>query len=74
MTTKVEEIYANVLPELEANGIEDTTQHRLWALEGLCDAWKEDSESSLEKTFWMLALTQEIFSLKLKLQFPRIME
>lgn len=35
--TKIEEIYANVLPELEKAGVEDTTEHRLWALEGLYD-------------------------------------
>lgn len=68
----IEEIYANVLPMLEELGAEDTTEHRLWALEGLAEAWKEDSDSSFEKTFWRLALTQEICTLKIKLSFHKI--
>jgi len=71
--TKIEEIYAMLLPELEANDIEDTTEHRLWALEGLRDAWLEDSETIFEKTLYMLAINGEIFVLKLKLRYQEIL-
>ncbi len=72
MATKIEEIYAELLPELAANGIEDTPTHRMWALEGLYDAWKEDPETSTEKTLWMMALQAELWSLRLKLMFPSL--
>jgi hypothetical protein len=72
--TKVEEIYEAVLPELASHGIEDTTQNRLWALEGLRDAWNEDSESSFEKSMWQLALMGEIWSLESRLRFGTLFE
>jgi hypothetical protein len=71
--TRIEEIYAAVLPEMEANGIEDTTENRIVFLQGLYDGWKEDEDTSIEKTFYMLALHSEIFGLKLRLMFPRIL-
>lgn len=69
--TRMEEIYETVLPEMAANDIEDTTENRIAFLTGLYDGWKEDPETSLEKTFYMMALNSEIMSLKLKLMFPR---
>lgn len=70
--TRIEEIYAEVLPMLmESNGIEDTPQNRLSALEGLRDAWKEDNDDSIEKTLYMVALNAEIFALHIKVMWPQ---
>ena len=68
--TRIEEIYAELLPELERNNIEDTPLHRMWALEGLRDGWKEDKEeldlaTSVEKTMYILAATTEMMRLRL---------
>jgi hypothetical protein len=70
--TRIEEIYAALLPELAENGIEDTPLHRMWALEGLRDGWKEDDEDlphdqAIEKSFYILAATMEIMVLRMKL-------
>jgi hypothetical protein len=65
--TRIEEIYEFVLPEMKANDIEDTTFNRMLFLEGLRDGWKEDSETSLEKSLYMIAINGEIFILKMKL-------
>lgn len=64
---KIEEIYANVLPELEKAGVEDTTEHRLWALEGLYDGWTEDPNLPPEAMPWLLACRMEIIALKMRL-------
>jgi hypothetical protein len=66
--SKIEEIYTFILPELASKGIDDTPQHCLWALEGLRDAWKKDSDISLEKTLYQIALNGEILILKMKLR------
>lgn len=71
--TRVEEIYAAVLPEMARNEIPDTTENRIIFLQGLYDGWKEDPESSLEKVLYQVALHGEITLLKLKLQFPSIL-
>ena len=71
--TKIEEIYEFALPEMKANGIDDTTENRIAFLTGIANAWEEDSDISLEKTFYKLALQSEISTLELKLTFPRIM-
>lgn len=65
--TRIEEIYSFVLPEMKANEIEDTIENRIVFLEGLQDGWREDESTSIEKTFYQMALSGEIFSLKLKL-------
>jgi hypothetical protein len=70
--SKIEEVYEMLLPELAENGIEDTPEHRLWGLEGIYDAWREDDTVSFEKTMWMLAVHTEIMSLRLKLKFPKV--
>lgn len=67
MKTKVEEIYDAVLPHMAANGIEDTTENRFYALSGLKDAWAEDKDESLEKSLYVLALSSELLMLKIKL-------
>ena len=69
----MEEIYEAVLPEMAENDIEDTTANRAIFLEGLFDAWREDSDDSIEKSLYMMALNAEIMSLKLQLMFPRIL-
>jgi len=72
--TRIEEIYENVLPVMKDNNIEDTPQHRLWALQGLLAGWKEDVDDSVEKSLYMAALTGELFRLRMELYFPRIMK
>lgn len=72
--TRIEEIYAEVLPTMKEHEIEDTTENRVVFLQGLYDAWKEDEETSLEKTFYMLTLHSEIMLLKMKLMFPNILK
>jgi hypothetical protein len=67
MKTKIEEIYDAVLPHLAANGFEDTTENRFYALTGLKDGWLEDEDRSLEKSFYLLAVTGELLMLKIKL-------
>lgn len=67
--TLIEEIYAGVLPELARHGIEDTTEHRLWALQGLRDGWMEE-DLPPEAGPYIAACTVEIFKLKMDLMFP----
>jgi hypothetical protein len=71
--TRIEEIYEFVLPLLNDNGFDDTPANRLYALMGVWNAWTEDESTEIEKTFYMLALSSEIFRLKVELMFPRIM-
>lgn len=72
--TRIEEIYAEVLPMMKEHEIEDTTENRVAFLQGLYDAWKEDEETNLEKTFYMLSLHSEIMLLRMKLMFPNILK
>lgn len=67
MTEKTDEIYAHVLPEMAKHGIEDTIENRYWFLNGLYDAWKE--ETDIEALPWKVALIGEIMILKMKLDF-----
>ena len=70
MNTKMTKIYDElVLPFMAENGIEDTTQNRLWALEGVYAAWNEDGDNSIEKTIWKVALIGEMNVLRIKLMF-----
>jgi hypothetical protein len=69
--TKIEEIYANVLPMLEAKGVEDTPLHRLWALEGLRDGWLEDDPPP-EAAPWISAIEFEIVLLRVRTVFQRV--
>ena len=64
--TKIEEIYAAVLPEMKAKGIEDTIENRLAFLNGLSDAWIEDEDRSPEKCLYIVAISCEITSLNAK--------
>ena len=65
--SKIDEIYANVLPEMAAQGIEDTTANRLAFLQGVRDAWMEDDSKSFEKSLYMMAISTEIFKLSLRM-------
>jgi hypothetical protein len=56
----IAEIYERVLPEMKANGIEDTPLNRIACLQGLADAWREDESFDILKPFYQLALTLEI--------------
>lgn len=67
MKTKIEEIYDAVLPHLAANGIEDTTENRFYALTGIRQAWLEDKDESLEKQLYLMAVTSELLVLEIKL-------
>jgi hypothetical protein len=69
--SKIEEIYANVLPMLEANGYEDTPLNRLWALEGLRDGWLEDNPPP-EAQPWINAIRFEIALLRIRTVFTRV--
>jgi hypothetical protein len=64
MTHRTDEINEAMLAEMKLQGIEDTTQHRIWFLEGLRDGWKEDEDSSIEKRMYQMALEAELFRLK----------
>jgi hypothetical protein len=71
--TRIEEIYEQVLPMLKDLGVEDTPQHRLWALEGFRDGMKEDdTDNCLEKSLYRIAITGEIMILEMKLNPLRI--
>jgi hypothetical protein len=70
--TKTEEIYEFVLQEMEANDIEDTIENRLAFLEGIREAWSEDSDASVEKALYQIALNSEIMILKMRIMFQPI--
>jgi hypothetical protein len=76
VTTKIEQIYEAVLPELAAAGFEDTLLNRYHALQGLREAWREDVETDpdvvFEKVLWMIALDGEILILSMKLAFQNL--
>ena len=68
-TARVQEITEAMLELFEEESIEDTPENRLAGLLGLQEAWNEDEDSSIEKTLYQLALSGEIFRLKLELMF-----
>lgn len=66
--TRIEEVYASVLPEMEANGVEDTLENRHSFLTGLRDGWVEDtSDNCIEKSLYVLAVTCELVLLHAKI-------
>jgi hypothetical protein len=67
----IQEIYDHILPELAANGFEDTVENRLLALQGLLDAWMEDPEENFSKTMYVSAVRLEISMLKCRLIISR---
>lgn len=56
----IDEIYEFVLPELKANGFEDSVENRIAALQGLNDAWREDTDFHPRKPFYIMACALEI--------------
>ena len=70
--TKIEEIYDFVLPVMAKNNIEDTSEHRIWFLEGLRDSWREDTDTSIEKSMYIFAITAEIWRLANAIQIYRL--
>lgn len=68
--TRIEEIYEAVLPEMKANGIEDTPANRHDVLKGLLAGWMEDSsDDCIEKTFYKMAVTLEMTLLRIKMRY-----
>lgn len=63
--TKIEEILEAVLQEMEDNNIDNTIENRLSMLEGVRNSWREDSDTSLEKALYMIALQTEITKLRI---------
>ncbi len=63
---KTETINEQINQMLIENGIQVTPQHRLWAMEGLLEAWEEDPENSMEKSLWLMFLQLEIARLKIQ--------
>ena len=66
MSRKIDEIYANVLPDMAKHGIKDTTENRLAYLTGLRDGWVEDGpKPGTDKQWWLLALNVELMRLEI---------
>lgn len=61
----IDEIYEHVLPEMKTNGIEDTVENRIAFLEGMNDAWREDTSFNVMKPFYILAVALEIQRLRI---------
>ena len=62
--TLMSEVYEFVLPEMAANGIEDTTLNRATFLKGMVDAWIEDgAEEHPNKPAYIAAVQSEIIDL-----------
>lgn len=57
-----------ILPLFIENGVEDTPENRLAALQGLQQAWNEDDEKSIEKSMFQFALTLEIINIQTKVR------
>lgn len=68
MSTKLDEIYAVVLPEMAASNIPDTPQNRLDFLSGIREAWMEDGSASFEKWLYLMTIGGEILRLRNAIQ------
>lgn len=62
--TKIDEIYAAVLPDMAANKIADTPQNRLEFLIGVREAWLEDGTVSFVKWLYLITIGNEINRLR----------
>lgn len=67
--TRIDTINEFMLKTMEEEEIEDTIENRIAFLTGLGDAWREDTDTSIEKTLYQVALMSEITSLNIKLKF-----
>jgi hypothetical protein len=63
----IDELNALMLNEFDQNEIEDTLTNRITFLNGVRDAWDEDTSKSLEKAACLLELTVEINRLQFKM-------
>lgn len=80
MTTRVEEINEFMLMALAEEGIEDTVPNRIAFLEGLQEVWRtepleeweKDADVLFEKALYQIALSGELFCLRMKLQFSKL--
>jgi hypothetical protein len=65
---KMNEIYAEVLPEMERQGIADTSENRILFLRGMLDSWLEDKDdANYHKVFYLMSVQTEIIRLKSKM-------
>lgn len=55
-----DEINQAMLKEFKLHDIEDTPANRRDFLTGLRDSWVEDTESSIEKTMYLMTINLEI--------------
>jgi hypothetical protein len=67
LMTMIDELNALMLNEFDQNEIEDTLTNRITFLNGVRDAWDEDTSKSLEKAECSLELTVEINRLQFKM-------
>lgn len=68
MATKAAIIEERVRQELSEHGFTNPTDEQLLeAYLGLRDGWKEDRETSLEKTYWQITLQLMINNLMIKI-------
>jgi len=70
--TIIEVIYSIALPIMKEHNIDDTLQNRHSFLQGLRLGWKEDGDTSIDKSLCMIALNGEIRNLDMKLRYLRI--
>jgi hypothetical protein len=66
--TRRDEIVDWMLTELQAHGFDDTPENRLAFLQGLQQAWEEDTDVELEKILYQIALNGEIIVLQMRLR------
>lgn len=66
--TRGEEITEFMVTSLKEGGFEDTPENRLAFLTGLKQAWDEDTDSSIEKSLYMLALTMLLMLARMKVR------
>lgn len=69
MTTRNDEINEFIDKTLEEASIPDIPEHRLAALKGLQQAWREDADVCWEKSMYQMSLTTEILRMEMKIMF-----
>ncbi len=69
VTTRNDEINEFIDKVLEDSSIPDIPEHRLAALKGLQEAWREDTDVCWEKSMYQMSLTTEILRMEMKIMF-----
>lgn len=69
--TRIEQIYAVVLPEMAAHGISDTTSNRIAVLTQVYEDWSCNSYD-LDREYYRVAIALEILALKVQLSFDNM--